>query len=153
MSAPTLSTIDLPLGIKHQGKVRDYWLLGDRRVIVATDRQSAFDRVLGTIPYKGQVLTQLAAWWFERTADLARNHLLAMPDPNVLIVREARLWPVEMVIRGYITGVTTTALWYNYERGERSIYGLTFPDGFLVIFVRWNLETRNVSTGWEQFSL
>lgn len=129
MSTPALATVDLPLGHKHQGKVRDYWLLGDRRLIVTTDRQSAFDRVLGTIPYKGQVLTQLAAWWFARTADLVPNHLLAMPDPNVLVVREARLWPVEMVIRGYITGVTTTALWYNYERGERTIYGLDFPEG------------------------
>ncbi len=129
MSAHRLDTIDLPLGPKHQGKVRDIWLLGDRRVIVTTDRQSAFDRVLGTIPYKGQVLTQLAAWWFERTADIAPNHVLAVPDPNVLIVKEARLWPVEMVIRSYITGVTTTALWYNYDRGERVVYGIRFPDG------------------------
>ena len=126
---PTLTTIDLPLGPKHQGKVRDIWLLGDRRLLVTTDRQSAFDVVLGTIPYKGQVLTAMAAWWFERTGDIVPNHLISVPDPNVMLVRSARLWPVEMVIRGFITGVTSTALWYNYERGERVIYGLRFPDG------------------------
>jgi phosphoribosylaminoimidazole-succinocarboxamide synthase len=124
-----LNTIDLPLGQKHQGKVRDFWIVGDRRVIVTTDRQSAFDRVLGTIPYKGQVLTRMTHWWFERTGDIIPNHVLSMPDPNVLIARNARVWPVEMVIRGYITGVTDTALWTAYERGEREIYGLRFPEG------------------------
>ncbi len=134
MNAPTppadrLSTVDLPLGPKHQGKVRDFWVVGDRRVIVTTDRQSAFDRVLGTVPYKGQVLTRMAAWWFERTRDIVPNHFISMPDPNVLVVRDARVWPVEMVIRGYITGVTDTALWFNYARGAREIYGLRFRDG------------------------
>jgi phosphoribosylaminoimidazole-succinocarboxamide synthase len=129
MATPRLDTIDLPLGTRHQGKVRDFWVLGDRRVIVTTDRQSAFDVVLGTIPYKGQVLNRMAAWWFERTRDIVPNHVIDVPDPNVTIARNATLWPVEMVIRGYITGVTTTALWYNYERGEREIYGLRFPDG------------------------
>lgn len=126
---PMLDAIDLPLGEPQRGKVRDMWARGDTRLIVTTDRQSAFDVVLGTIPYKGQVLTRLAAWWFERCADLVPNHFLAMPDPNVMLVREARLWPVEMVIRGYITGVTKTALWTSYARGEREIYGLRFPDG------------------------
>lgn len=121
--------LDLPLGPKQAGKVRDGWRIGDRRILVTTDRQSAFDRVLGTVPYKGQVLTRLAAWWFERTADIVPNHFLAMPDPNVLLVRDATVWPVEMVIRGYITGVTTTSLWYHYARGERRVYGLTLPDG------------------------
>lgn len=124
-----LNTIDLPLGPKYQGKVRDYWIVGDRRVIVTTDRQSAFDRVLGTVPYKGQVLTRMTEWWFERTRDIIPNHVLGMPDPNVLIAQDARVWPVEMVIRGYITGVTDTALWTAYERGERDIYGLRFPEG------------------------
>lgn len=124
-----LAGLDLPLGPKQQGKVRDAWRIGDRRVLLTTDRQSAFDRVLGTVPCKGQVLTRLAAWWFERTADIVPNHFLSMPDPNVLVVRDATVWPVEMVIRGYITGVTTTSLWYHYERGERSVYGLDFPDG------------------------
>jgi phosphoribosylaminoimidazole-succinocarboxamide synthase len=124
-----LVTVDLPIGPKHQGKVRDWWELDGQLLIVTTDRQSAFDVVLGAIPGKGQVLNQLSAWWFERTADLVDNHLLAVPDPNVSIVRRARVWPVEMVIRGYITGVTSTALWTSYERGERELYGLTFPDG------------------------
>jgi phosphoribosylaminoimidazole-succinocarboxamide synthase len=130
MTAPRLETLELPLGEKIQGKVRDIWDVGDgRRVIVTTDRQSAFDVVLGTIPYKGQLLTQMAAWWFDRTGDIVPNHLLAVPDPNVMLVRRASVWPVEMVIRGYITGVTKTALWYNYEQGQREIYGLPFPDG------------------------
>ena len=130
MTRTNLDTVDLPLGPKVQGKVRDIWALpGGRRLIVTTDRQSAFDRVLGTVPYKGQVLTRLAAWWFERSADIVPNHYLAMPDPNALVVRDAVVWPVEMVIRGYITGVTTTSLWYAYERGEREIYGLRFPEG------------------------
>jgi phosphoribosylaminoimidazole-succinocarboxamide synthase len=124
-----LNTIDLPLGPKHQGKVRDWWDLGDRRLIVTTDRQSAFDVVVGTIPHKGQVLNQLAAWWFAETTDIVANHLLSVPDPNVSLVRTARVWPVEMVIRGYITGVTDTSLWPSYARGERDIYGLSFPDG------------------------
>ena len=125
-----LDAIDLPLGNKFQGKVRDIWEIDDtRRVIVTTDRQSAFDVVLGTIPFKGQVLNAMAAWWFERTRDIVPNHLLAVPDPNVMLVRSARVWPVEMVIRGYITGVTKTALWYNYAQGQREIYGLRFPDG------------------------
>ena len=124
-----LETLDLPLGPKARGKVRDLWDVDDRRIIVTTDRQSAFDRVLGTVPYKGQVLTAMAAWWFGRTTDIVPNHLLGVPDPNVMVVRRARVWPVEMVIRGYITGVTTTSLWYAYSRGEREIYGLPFPDG------------------------
>ena len=124
-----LPTIDLPLGEKHQGKVRDWWIVGDRRVIVTTDRLSAFDRVIATIPYKGQVLNRLAAWWFERTSDIVANHVVSVPDVNTMVCRNARPWPVEMVIRGYITGVTSTSLWHNYEKGERTIYGLAFPDG------------------------
>ncbi len=127
--APRLEAIDLPLGPRLQGKVRDMWLLDGRLLIVTTDRQSAFDVVLGTIPYKGQVLTAMTRWWFERTGDIVPNHLLAVLDPNVMLVRRAKVWPVEMVIRGYITGVTETSLWYLYERGERQMYGLRLPDG------------------------
>lgn len=127
--APRLASLDLPLAGKRQGKVREWWDLNGTRLVLTTDRQSAFDRVLGTVPYKGQVLNRLSAWWFERTADIVDNHMLAVPDPAVMLVRRARLWPVEMVVRGYITGVTTTSLWYAYERGEREIYGLPFPDG------------------------
>lgn len=126
---PTLQSIDLPLGPCIRGKVRDSWDLGDRRLIVTTDRQSAFDRVLGTVPFKGQILTAMAEWWFRRTADILPNHLLEKPDPNCLLVRRARVWPVEVVVRGYITGVTDTALWPRYDAGQRRMYGLDFPDG------------------------
>ncbi len=124
-----LKTLDLPLPGKMQGKVRDIWDVGDHRLIVSTDRQSAFDIVLGTVPRKGEVNTQLAAWWFERTADIIPNHVVDLPDPQVMRVRRAKVWPVEMVIRGFITGVTSTALWYNYDQGQRTIYGIDFPDG------------------------
>ena len=121
---------DLPLAGKQAGKVRDnYPLPGDRRLLVTTDRLSAFDRVLARVPFKGQVLNQLAAWWFDKTRDVIANHVLSLPDPNALIAREAQPFSVEVVVRGYITGVTTTALWYRYSLGERDIYGYHFPDG------------------------
>lgn len=117
------------LGEKYEGKVRDVYVQNGRRILVTTDRVSAFDRVLGLIPYKGQVLNQLSAWWFEQTADLARNHVISVPDPNVTIAHEAQPLPVEIVVRGYITGVTKTSLWYLYEQGERRPYGIQLPDG------------------------
>lgn len=117
------------LGEKYEGKVRDVYGQNGRRILITTDRVSAFDRVLGLIPYKGQVLNQLSAWWFEQTADLARNHVISVPDPNVTIAYEAQPLPVEIVVRGYITGVTKTSLWYLYEQGERRPYGIQLPDG------------------------
>ncbi|MSP11826.1 MAG: phosphoribosylaminoimidazolesuccinocarboxamide synthase [Chloroflexi bacterium] len=128
---PTLAGVDIPeLGEKRQGKVRDFYTLpGQRRALITTDRLSAFDRVVGLIPHKGQVLNQLAAFWFEQTGDIIPNHMLAVPDPNVMIGREAQAFPVEIVVRGYISGVTKTSLWYNYQQGEREIYGLRFPEG------------------------
>lgn len=126
----SLGETDLPgLGPKLHGKVRDYYLLDGKRILVTTDRISAFDRVLGLIPFKGQVLNQLSAFWFKETSDIVANHLLSVPDPNVMVVRECKPYPIEIVVRGYITGVTTTSLWYNYERGERVIYGMGFPEG------------------------
>ena len=120
----------LPLPGRQSGKVRDiYPLPGQRRLLVTTDRLSAFDRILACVPYKGQVLNQLSAWWFQHTAGIISNHVLAVPDPNVTLAVKAEPFPVEVVVRGYITGVTTTALWYRYALGERSIYGYTFPDG------------------------
>ncbi|MAT96654.1 MAG: phosphoribosylaminoimidazolesuccinocarboxamide synthase [Anaerolineaceae bacterium] len=116
------------LGEKYEGKVRDVYVQNGRRILITTDRVSAFDRVLGLIPYKGQVLNQLSAWWFEQTADLARNHVISVPDPNVTIAHEAEPLPVEIVVRGYITGVTKTSLWYLYEQGERRPYGIQLPD-------------------------
>jgi phosphoribosylaminoimidazole-succinocarboxamide synthase len=125
-----LASVELPeLGARQRGKVRDMYALDGRRVLITTDRISAFDRVLGAIPFKGQVLNQLSAWWFEQTGDVVANHLLAVPDPNVTIAREAAPLPVEVVVRGYITGVTKTSLWTLYATGERRIYGATLPDG------------------------
>jgi phosphoribosylaminoimidazole-succinocarboxamide synthase len=127
--ADALAEVDLPfLGARTQGKVRDIYRRGDQLILVTTDRLSAFDRVLGLVPFKGQVLTQLSAFWFEQTADLIGNHLVAVPDPNVTIARACTPLPVEVVVRGYITGVTTTSLWYQYSQGSRHIYGMDFPD-------------------------
>jgi phosphoribosylaminoimidazole-succinocarboxamide synthase len=118
------------LGPVRRGKVRDAYPLGeDRLLLVTTDRLSAFDRVLGTVPHKGQVLNQLSAWWFTHTADLVANHLLAVPDPNVSVVRACRALPVEVVVRGHITGVTSTSLWTRYRDGERELYGIRLPEG------------------------
>jgi len=115
---------------RGQGKVRDLFSLPDgRRLLVATDRLSAFDRVLTAVPFKGQVLNELSAFWFERTADISPNHLLAVPDPNVSLVRECAPLPVEVIVRGYITGVTKTSLWTLYAAGERHLYGYTLPEG------------------------
>jgi phosphoribosylaminoimidazole-succinocarboxamide synthase len=120
----------LPLPGKRTGKVRDGYALPDaKRLFVTTDRLSAFDRVLAAVPYKGQVLNQLAAWWFEQTADIIPNHALSLPDPNALIAQEVEPFPVEVIVRGYITGVTSTALWYRYNLGERNIYGYSFEEG------------------------
>jgi phosphoribosylaminoimidazole-succinocarboxamide synthase len=121
---------NLPWSNKNSGKVRDWYDLPDgKRLILTTDRLSAFDRVLAAVPYKGQVLNQLSAWWFENTKDIIPNHLVSLPDPNAAIVHIAEPFPVEVIVRGYITGVTSTALWYRYSVGEREIYGYRFPEG------------------------
>jgi phosphoribosylaminoimidazole-succinocarboxamide synthase len=116
------------LGPVIRGKVRDIVDLGDTLALIATDRISAFDRVLGTVPYRGQVLNQLAAWWFERIADLVPSHVVSVPDPNVTIGRKCRTLPVEVVVRGQLSGSTSTSLWTKYAAGEREIYGLSFPE-------------------------
>jgi phosphoribosylaminoimidazole-succinocarboxamide synthase len=121
---------DLPLPGKSSGKVRDSYTLPEgRRLLVTTDRLSAFDRVLACVPFKGQVLNQLSAWWFENTAAVVDNHMLGTPDPNAMLAVEAEPFPVEVIVRGYITGVTSTALWYRYSLGERHIYGYDFAEG------------------------
>ena len=118
------------LGHKYEGKVRDNYTTADgRRYIVVTDRISAFDRVIGTLPLKGQVLNRLAAYWFEQTRDVAPNHVIRMPDPNVLEAHECTPLPVEMVMRAYVTGVTSTSIWTHYARGERVFCGHRLPDG------------------------
>jgi phosphoribosylaminoimidazole-succinocarboxamide synthase len=117
------------IGERTEGKVRDSYVAGDRRTIVVSDRVSCFDRVVGTLPAKGQVLNQIAAFWFEKTRDLAPNHLIHVPDPNVSVVRECRLLPVEFVYRAHLTGSTSTSIWTAYERGDRVYCGHTLPEG------------------------
>ena len=118
------------LGAMYEGKVRDNYTTRDgRRFIVVTDRISAFDRVLGTLPFKGQVLNGLAAWWFQQTRDVAPNHLLGVPDPNVIECVECTPVLVEMVVRAYATGTTSTSLWTHYQRGVRVFCGHALPDG------------------------
>jgi phosphoribosylaminoimidazole-succinocarboxamide synthase len=129
-SGATLSTIELDLPDHASGKVRESWRLPDgRRLLVTTDRISAFDRVIGTVEHKGQVLNQLAAWWFGRTADIVANHVIEVPDPNALVAIDARPLPVEVVVRGRLTGSTSTSLLPRYEAGERRLYGHRLPDG------------------------
>ncbi|MBI2656301.1 phosphoribosylaminoimidazolesuccinocarboxamide synthase [Candidatus Woesearchaeota archaeon] len=125
----TLDKTNFKLGKKYEGKVRDNYTLEGKRVIVTTDRISAFDRVLCSIPFKGHVLNQTSAFWFEKTKNIAKNHMISVPDPNVMVVRECKPYAVEMVVRGYITGVTTTSAWYNYERGVRNFCGSILPEG------------------------
>jgi phosphoribosylaminoimidazole-succinocarboxamide synthase len=116
--------------VRERGKVRESFALpGDRRLLVTTDRLSAFDHVLCAVPYKGQVLNQLSAFWFAVTADVLANHLQEVPDPNVSLVADCTPLPVEVIVRGHVTGVTETALWTLYASGERRIYGYDFPDG------------------------
>lgn len=116
----------------QRGKVRDsYNLPGGRRVMIATDRQSAFDHVLAAVPFKGQVLTQTARFWFDRTADICPNHVIGYPDPNVVVAKTLEILPIEMVVRDYITGSTDTSIWPMYGRGERVLYGHRFPEGLM----------------------
>jgi phosphoribosylaminoimidazole-succinocarboxamide synthase len=114
----------------YRGKVRDnYNLLDGRRIIIATDRLSAFDRILTAIPCKGQVLTQIARFWFDATSDICPNHVIEYPDPNVLVCRRLEILPVEVVVRDYLTGTTGTSIWPMYKAGRRELYGIRFPDG------------------------
>jgi phosphoribosylaminoimidazole-succinocarboxamide synthase len=114
----------------YRGKVRDaYGLSEGRRLLISTDRQSAFDQVLAAVPFKGQVLTQTARYWFDETADICPNHVISYPDPNVAMVKNLDMLPIEMVVRDYMTGSTETSIWPMYERGERTLYGHEFPEG------------------------
>jgi phosphoribosylaminoimidazole-succinocarboxamide synthase len=122
----TLERIDLPaLGDLYRGKVRDNYTRGDRIVMVTTDRVSAFDHVLGTIPFKGEVLSRLTAFWFDKVKDVAPTHLVDVPDPSVMVVKKAKALPIEIVIRGYITG----SLWRDYQAGKAGAYGIEWPAG------------------------
>jgi len=127
----TLEDATIPeLPNHYRGKVRDNYDLPDgRRVIIATDRLSAFDRILCSVPFKGQVLTQTARYWFEQMGDICPNHVLDYPDPNVLLCRRLDILPVEIVVRGYLAGATGTSILTLYKAGRRAMYGLTLPDG------------------------
>ncbi len=118
------------LGKRYEGKVRDNYTTPDgKRIIVVTDRLSAFDRVICLIPFKGHVLNQMAKFWFENTKDIIGNHVIEYSDPNAVVGRECKPLPVEMVVRGYITGVTTTSAWYSYEKGVRNFCGNVLREG------------------------
>ena len=133
-AAPGQTLDELPsdfevLGTRYSGKVRENFSHDGQRTIVVTDRVSAFDRVLGTIPFKGQVLNRLAEHWFRVTEQLFPNHMRAVPDPQAMLVTECRPIPLEVVVRGYLTGVSSTSVWRAYERGDRSFCGHALPDG------------------------
>lgn len=113
------------LGEHYKGKVREIFLVGDEIIMITTDRVSAFDHVLGTIPFKGQILTEIANFWFDKTKDIVPNHLISSPDPQVLVAKKAETLPVEVIVRGYITG----SLWREYEQGINGQYGFMLPEG------------------------
>src|SRR3989304_3085658 len=117
------------LGKRYSGKVRDWYKQEHFRILIATDRISAFDRVLGLIPFRGAVVNKLSQFWFEKTRDIIPNHMIGVIDQNIMLVTECQALPVEVVVRGYITGVTSTSLWKKYSEGERIIYGIKFPEG------------------------
>ena len=126
----TLERTDFPeLGRRIEGKVRDSYVKGDQRTIIVSDRVSCFDVVVGTIPLKGQILNQAAAFWFDKISDIAPHHLQSVPDPCVSVVKECQLLPVEFVYRGYLTGSTSTSIWTAYDSGKRSYCGHELPDG------------------------
>ncbi|DBA80665.1 TPA: hypothetical protein ACH3X1_007908 [Trebouxia sp. C0004] len=124
-----LTETNLSVGKQTVGKVRDTYDCGSHIVIVTSDRQSAFDRLLASVPYKGQVLNQTSAWWMRHTTHITPNALLAVPDPNVSIMKKCQVLPIEFVVRGFMTGSTDTSLWTHYNAGERTYCGNSFPDG------------------------
>ncbi len=131
MRTPVLSDAHIPeLPNRYNGKVRENYDLPDnRRIIIATDRLSAFDRILTSVPYKGQILTQIARFWFDKTTDICPNHVLEYPDPNVVVGKRLDILPVEIVVRGYLAGSTSTSILTLYKAGKREMYGITLPDG------------------------
>lgn len=124
-----LTNTNLTYGQKYEGKVRDTYDLGDKLALVTTDRLSAFDRVLASVPYKGAVLNLISAWWFEKSKHIVPNHVVAVPDPNVVIGKKCEVLPIEFVVRQYISGTTSTSLWTQYHQGVREYCGIQFPEG------------------------
>lgn len=116
-----------------KGKVRDIYSSkqNENMILISTDRVSAFDRIIGFIPYKGQVISQISLWWFNETKHILPNHIIACPDPNVIVVKKCQIFPIEFVVRGYITGITSTSMWTHYSSGVRNYCGITLPDGLI----------------------
>lgn len=128
--AEVLKETNFPnLGELKIGKVRDVYIQGDKLILIATDRHSSFDRIIAHIPFKGEVLTQVSNFWFEKTKDIVPNHILAVPDPQVVVAKRYDVIPIEVVVRGYITGTTNTSLWWHYKEGKRDFGNFTLPDG------------------------
>ena len=125
----TLTVTDLGEISKKTGKVRDQYDLGKNLALITTDRQSAFDRVLAAIPFKGQVLNLASAWWFEETKHIIDNHVISVADPNVILAKKCKVFPIEFVVRGFITGSTSTSLWTVYNNGDREYCGNILPEG------------------------
>lgn len=125
-----VTATDLPLSAKYPGKVRDTYDLGDGRLLlVTTDRQSGFDRMLGAIPFKGQVLNRTSLYWFDQTRGIVPNHVLSSPHANALIARKCEVLRIEFVVRGYMTGSTDTSIWTQYQKGIRNYCGHPLPEG------------------------
>jgi phosphoribosylaminoimidazole-succinocarboxamide synthase len=117
------------LGSFYSGKVRDVYVKQESLILVATDRQSAFDISWCTVPFKGQVLNEIAAWWFDKTKSVVPNHLIEIPDPNVTVCKKLTMFPIEVIVRSYLTGSTETSIWVNYERGVRNFCGNEIVEG------------------------
>jgi phosphoribosylaminoimidazole-succinocarboxamide synthase len=129
-SPAILARTDFPhLGQRLEGKVRDIYLQPDRAILVTTDRHSSFDRIIAHIPHKGEVLNRTSAFWFEQTRDIIPNHVIAIPDPNVTVARRCQPLPIEIVMRGYLTGVTGTSIWTHYRNGRRDFGAFVLAEG------------------------
>lgn len=128
----TIDKTDFPgLGERYQGKVRDVYTKGDRVILISSDRQSAFDQMWCTIPLKGQALNMLSAWWFDQVKDIMPTHIIEVPDPNVTVAKKLTMLKVEVVVRAYLTGSTSTSIWVNYKEGVRNFCGNELPDGMV----------------------
>ena len=126
-----VTSSDLKYGQKYEGKVRDTYVDDELMIAVTTDRQSAFDRHLASIPFKGAVLNRTSAWWFNQTKDIVPNAWISSPDPNVTVMKKCTVFPIEFVVRGYLTGSTSTSLWTHYNKGGRNYCGNPLADGMV----------------------
>ena len=117
------------LGERKVGKVRDVYISPEKITLISTDRHSSFDRIIAHIPFKGEVLNQISAFWFDKTKDIIQNHVISVPDPAVLIAKKCKPLPIEAIVRGYITGVTSTSLWAHYKDGKRDFGNFVLPEG------------------------